>query len=162
MKAGILTISDKGHRGDREDTSGPAIREFLATHGIEEVVTDIVPDESDDIKDILIKWTDLEGVSLILTTGGTGFAARDVTPEATRAAIDREAPGFCETMRAESLKITPHAMLSRAVSGIRKSTLIINLPGSRKAVLECLEIIWPAIPHALELLSGTGGECGRA
>lgn len=124
--------------------------------------TAIVPDELEDIESILSSWSDSESLQLILTTGGTGFARRDVTPEATASVIDRQAPGFAEAMRMESRKVTPHAMLSRAVSGIRGRTLIINMPGSEKAVVECLEVIWPAIPHAIELLSGQGGECGRS
>jgi len=153
MKIGILTISDRSSRGEREDASGPVIREFaLARFQAEVAVQAVIPDDFAAIRDTLVEWCDQRGLDLILTTGGTGFAVRDVTPEATRAAIQREAPGLAEAMRAESLKVTPHAMLSRAVCGIRGRTLIVNLPGSPKAVKENLETIASALPHAVQLL----------
>jgi molybdenum cofactor synthesis domain-containing protein len=159
MRVAVLTISDKGSRGEREDRSGAAIREILGQMGGEIVRHDIVPDERDVIENALKELS--EFAELVLTTGGTGIAPRDVTPEATRAVIDKEIPGFAEVMRQKSVEIVPTAMLSRAVTGSRGRTLIINLPGSPKAVRECLSFIIPAIPHALEMLGGTGGECGR-
>jgi molybdenum cofactor synthesis domain-containing protein len=160
MRAAILTISDKGSRGEREDKSGAAIREFVGEMGGEVVAHDIVADEQDDIEDALRRLA--RSAELLLTTGGTGIAPRDVTPEATRAVIDKEVPGFAEVMRQKSAEIVPTAMISRAVSGMLGSTLIINLPGSPKAVRECLSFIRGAIPHALEMLGGEGGECGSA
>jgi len=158
IRIGILTVSDRGYRGEYQDTSGPVIRE-LVTEGLGANVEleAIVPDERLAIVGILLVWADEVGLDLVLTTGGTGFAPRDVTPEATRDVIAREAPGLAEAMRAASLWVTPHAMLSRAVAGIRGHTLIINLPGSPKAVRENLETILPALPHALELLRGAKG-----
>lgn len=150
---GILTISDRGAAGDYEDRSGPVIREII-TANLEAVVTQtaIIPDEIDTIKNTLIEWVDQQGLALILTSGGTGFAPRDVTPEATRLVLDKEAPGLVFAMLRDSLAVTPHAMLSRMVAGIRGRSLIINLPGSPKAVRENLTTILPALPHALELL----------
>jgi molybdopterin adenylyltransferase len=158
---GILTISDRGSRGEREDESGKVIRELLVTLDANVVKYDIVPDEGELISARLVEWADKEGLDLILTTGGTGLSRRDVTPEATLAVLERVAPGFVEAMRAESLKKTATAMLSRAVAGIRGSSLIINLPGSPRAVRECLEVILPALPHAIEVLRGEVGECGE-
>ena len=160
MRIGILTVSDKGARGEREDRSGPAIREMMAAAGAEVAQTGIVPDEEEAIKAVLVRWSD-EGLDLILTTGGTGLSPRDRTPEATRAVIDRETPGLPEAMRRAGLERTPTAMLSRAVAGIRKRTLIVNLPGSERAVRENLAVILPALPHGLEVLAGTASECGR-
>jgi molybdenum cofactor synthesis domain-containing protein len=160
MKVGILTVSDKGAKGEREDRSGPAIREIIEAAGGQVVRTRVVPDDPDMISGTLVDWTD-EGLDLILTTGGTGFSPRDWTPEATRTVIEREAPGISEAIRLAGMKKTPTAMLSRAIAGIRRSTLIINLPGSEKAVRESLEAVMPALPHGLEILKGKGGECGK-
>jgi len=157
---GILTISDKGSRGERQDKSGEAIREILSSIDARIVNYDIVPDEKELIAQELISWADENNLDVILTTGGTGLTPRDVTPEATLAVVDRIVPGFTEAMRAESLKKTPMAMLSRAVVGARGKCLIINLPGSPKAVRECLEVVLPALPHAVETLKGQAGECG--
>ncbi len=152
MKVAILTVSDRSAAGIRPDVSGPAIEEFIRKHGGEIISTAIVPDDLLEIKSVLESWCDHLGVDIILTTGGTGFAPRDITPEATRQVIQREAPGIAEAMRLESLKITPHAMLSRAIAGIRNKTIIINLPGSPKAALENLNTIIRVLPHAVELL----------
>ena len=157
MRVGLLTISDRGARGEYEDRSGPLLVEIVQSKTPWQVSHQaIVPDEVNDIADTLRRWCD-EGVQLILTSGGTGFAPRDITPEATRAVIERETPGIAEALRAESLKITRHAMLSRAVAGIRGQTLIINLPGSPKAVRENMDVLLPILPHALELLTNTPG-----
>jgi molybdopterin adenylyltransferase len=168
-RVGILTISDRSFRGDYQDLSGPVIRELitqrLAPASELQVVVAleaVVPDEREIIASTLATWADGAGLDLVLTTGGTGFAPRDVTPEATRDVIERDAPGLVEAMRAASLRITAHAMLSRAVAGIRGGTLIINLPGSPKAVRENLETILPALPHAIQLLQGRKGADGHA
>jgi molybdopterin adenylyltransferase len=158
ITVGILTVSDSSYHGEREDLSGPLLRKMAVERLEAEVELEaVVPDELDIIKGTLIVWTDEVGLDLILTTGGTGFGPRDVTPEATQAVIEREAPGLAETMRAKGLEITPHAILSRAVAGIRGRTLIVNLPGSPKAVREDLEAILPALPHGIELLKGGRG-----
>ena len=161
LTVGILTISDRGWRGEREDRSGEAIKQLLAALDTQLVRYEIVPDEKEIISQKLIQWSDNEGIDLIITTGGTGLSPRDVTPEATSAVVERVVPGFAEAMRAESLKKTPMAVLSRGVAGIRGSSLIINLPGSPKAVRECLEVILPALPHAIEVLKGEAVECGE-
>lgn len=158
-KVGIITASDKGSRGEREDLSAKAIREEVAVIGAEVLEYVVIPDEQELIKAKLIEFTDIKGLDLILTTGGTGFSPRDVTPEATLAVIDRLVPGIPELMRMESFKITPRAVLSRATAGIRKQTLIINLPGSPKAVRENLGWILPTLPHGLDILKGTASEC---
>jgi molybdenum cofactor synthesis domain-containing protein len=154
INIGILTISDKGSKGQRQDKSGEAIREGVA--GIESAVVkyEIVPDEKDIIADKLADWADSGAVDVILTTGGTGLSRRDVTPEATLSVIDRSVPGFAEAMRMKSLEKTPMAVLSRAVAGLRGQCLIINMPGSPKAVRECLEVVLPAVPHAVEIIKG--------
>jgi len=160
FKAGILTISDKGWRGERQDKSGEVIRGILSQIDTQVVNYDIVPDEKNLIAEKLIQWADKDGIDVIITTGGTGLSPRDVTPEATLSVVDRVIPGFAEAMRAKSLKKTPMAMLSRAVVGTRGECLIVNLPGSPKAVRECLESILPALPHAIETLKGQVSECG--
>jgi molybdopterin adenylyltransferase len=154
IRVGILTISDRSARGERADASGPALAQAVSQQLPDAVVTvtAIVPDELAQISAALTAWADELRLDLILTTGGTGFAPRDATPEATRSVLDREAPGLAEAMRAASLRVTPHAMLSRSVTGIRGHTLIINLPGSPKAALENLETILAVLPHAIELL----------
>ena len=158
--AGVLTVSDKGSRGERVDESGQVIKAALVSLGASEIKYGIVPDERSAISAKLREWSDA-GVDLVLTTGGTGLTPRDVTPEATLDVLDRVAPGFAEAMRAFGMKQTPQAMLSRAVAGIRKKTLIINMPGSPKAVKECLEAISPALPHAIETVRGQASEWAR-
>lgn len=153
LKIAILTVSDRAATGIRLDTSGPAIEKLIRNKGWEITSVAIVPDDMNAIQTTLENWSDHLGVDIILTTGGTGFSPRDVTPEATRLVIQREAPGIAEAMRLESLKITPHAMLSRALAGIRNKTLIINLPGSPKAALENLSTVIDVLPHAVELLN---------
>lgn len=158
---GILTASDKGARGERQDLSGQVIREMISDLGGEVVRYEVIPDEFDLIKENLIHFADQDQLDLILTTGGTGLGPRDNTPDATLEVVDKLVPGIPEAMRLESLKKTNRAMLSRAVAGIRHRTLIINLPGSPKAVQECLEVILPALAHGLETLRGEAGECAR-
>lgn len=152
IRVSVLTISDRSARGERPDASGPALVEVVRQQGWRLVETAIVPDERSAIADALTAWCDGGNADILLTTGGTGFAPRDVTPEATLSVIERAAPGLAEAMRLESLKVTPHAMLSRAVAGIRGRTLIVNLPGSPKAAIENLRTILPVLPHAVELL----------
>jgi len=161
MRAAVVTVSDKGHAGERVDESGPALMQLLADMGAEVSGTRIVPDEQDMIEDLLCSLADGGEVDLILTSGGTGLGPRDRTPEATRAVVERPAPGFPEAMRAASLEITPHAMLSRAVAGIRGQTLIINMPGSPKACQEVFAVVAPALPHAVETLTGKAVDCAR-
>ncbi len=152
IRVAILTVSDRSARGERADASGPALAALVLEHGWQVVNTNIVPDDRSVIEGMLVQWCDVPGIDLILTTGGTGFAPRDVTPEATLAVIERSAPGLAEAMRTESLKVTSHAMLSRAVAGIRGRTLIVNLPGSPKAAAENLQTILLVLPHAVDLL----------
>ncbi|MEK7813838.1 MAG: molybdopterin adenylyltransferase [Candidatus Desantisbacteria bacterium] len=161
FKVGILTISDRCSQGMREDKSGEAIQEMLSGLNSEVVQYEIVPDDREIIAQKLVEMVDITGCDLVLTTGGTGCSPRDITPEATLMVIDREVPGLAEAMRSASLKITPHAMLSRAVAGIRKQCLIINLPGSPNGAAECLNVIMPALPHGLNVLRGDVSDCGR-
>lgn len=160
--AAVLTISDKGFRGERTDTSGPALRALLEEAGWEVVHSALLPDEQEQIQAALIDCADRLRVNLVLTTGGTGFSPRDVTPEATLAVCNRLTPGIPEAMRAASLAITPRAMLSRAAAGIRGGTLIINLPGSPKAARENLEAVLPALEHGLKMLLGGPADCTSA
>jgi len=160
FRIGILTISDRCSKGERDNKSGEAIRGMVARLNGEVVQYEIVPDVREIIAQKLIEMADVTGCELVLTTGGTGFSPRDVTPEATSMVIDRAAPGLAEAMRLSSLSITPHAMLSRAIAGIRKQCLIVNLPGSPKPVTECLDAIIPALPHGLKVLRGVVGDCG--
>lgn len=152
LRFGILTLSDRSARGERADSSGPALALLIQAEGWSVTKQSILPDEESAIREILINWADSAELDVILTTGGTGFSPRDVTPEATRAVIERESPGLSEAMRAASLKITPHAMLSRIVTGIRRKTLIINLPGSPKGAVENLQVALPVLTHAVQLL----------
>ena len=152
VRVGILTVSDRSARGERTDSTGPLLRQIAERQGWMVEREGIVPDELLSIQTMLAGWTDDARLDLILTTGGTGFAPRDMTPEATRGVIEREAPGLAEAMRTASLRTTVHAMLSRAVCGIRGRTLIINLPGSPQAARENLETVLPALPHAVALL----------
>ncbi len=158
LTAAILTTSDAGAAGEREDTSGAAIRELLESIGIEITKYEIVSDEYDTVAQHLRDWSDAGDVQLIVTTGGTGLAPRDVTPDATLEVIDYEVPGIAEAMRAEGLKHTPMSMISRAVAGVRNNVLIINLPGSPKGVRENLSAVLPVIRHAIELLVGERSE----
>ena len=160
-RAGIVTLSDKGAAGEREDKSGAVIKETLESAGYEVVSRSLLPDEGEALKTELIRLSDQVQCDLVLTTGGTGFSRRDVTPEATMAVAERNAPGIAEAIRAYSMTVTKRAMLSRGVSVIRGGTLIINLPGSPKAVRESLEYVLDTLPHGLDILSGRGGECAR-
>jgi molybdopterin adenylyltransferase len=161
IAVGIITVSDKASTGERVDLGGPAIREIMLATGAAVGAYVIVPDEADLIAAQIRQMADERRLDLVLTTGGTGLARRDVTPQATLKTIDYEVPGIAEVMRAESLKQTPAAMTSRAVAGVRGSTLVINLPGSPKAVRECLDAILPALPHAVQLLRGETGDHQR-
>ncbi len=152
LRVGILTVSDRSARGQRPDASGPALKEKIISLGWLVSEMGLVPDDLAAIQAVLAKWADGFALDVILTTGGTGFAPRDITPEATQAVIERPAPGLVEAMRAASLQITPHAMLSRGAAGIRGRTLIVNLPGSPRAALENLDVILPVLPHAIQLL----------
>ena len=159
IHAGVITISDKGSRGEREDRSGQEIITMLRDIGVEIIHTKIIPDEKDQIKEVLIDYADTKELDLVITTGGTGVSPRDVTPDATLAVIEKEVPGMAEAMRRESAVNTPHAMISRAVVGIRGNSLIVNLPGSPKAVRENLAVILPALKHAIEKIRGDDAEC---
>ena len=153
LRVAILTVSDRAAAGERADASGPVLGQMVQVNGWQVVRIEIVPDDQTTIEHILTAWADEGNTNVILTTGGTGFSRRDVTPEATLAVVARQAPGLAEAMRAASLQTTPHAMLSRAVAGIRGSTLIVNLPGSPKAAVENLQVILPVLAHAVQLLS---------
>jgi molybdenum cofactor synthesis domain-containing protein len=159
FKAGVLIVSDKGAAGTRKDDTGDIVVDLLEKNGYSVSKRKIVADEQPQVTDILIHWTDNDGLSLIVTSGGTGLSPRDVTPQATSAVIDYEAPGMAEAMRAASLRITPHAMLSRAVCGIRKTCLIINLPGSPSGAKDNLMVVLPALRHALTKLAGDMSDC---
>jgi molybdopterin adenylyltransferase len=159
ITAGVITLSDKGSRGERVDLSGPEVTRMLKEIGIETTCYEVVPDEADVIEKKLIEFVDDRRLDLVVTTGGTGVSPRDVTPDATLKVIDREIPGMAEAMRRESMLKTPHAMISRAVAGIRKTTLIINLPGSPRGVRENLAVILPALKHAIEKIKGDQSDC---
>lgn len=159
FKAGVLTMSDKGSRGERIDESGDLACSMLEKNGFETFIKDIVPDRLEDIVNTLIDWCDNKKLSLIVTSGGTGLSPTDVTPQAMLKVIEFEVPGIAEAMRTASLQITPHAMISRAMAGVRGSCLIINLPGSPKGVKENLEVVLPALNHALLKLSGDTTDC---
>ena len=161
LKVAVITVSDKGYIGEREDRSGKYIVDYFKEKGWEVTDHSIVPDEIDIIKDKLIDICDSEKANLIITTGGTGFSLRDVTPEATEEVIEKKVPGFSEMMRIEGQKKTPRAILSRGVSGIRKNTLIINVPGSIKGVKDSLELIYRSLPHGIDILAGRDAECGQ-
>ncbi len=159
IRAAILTVSDKGSRGERIDKSGPALAQWLSERGVEIATTSMVADEQDLIAKAIEQWSDSGDADLILTTGGTGVSPRDVTPEATMRVLDRTIPGFSEVMRATSLSKTPYAMVSRAVCGIRKRSLILNLPGSPAGAVENLEAVWSAVPHTIRKLQGDTTDC---
>jgi molybdopterin adenylyltransferase len=161
MRAGILVISDKGWRGERPDKSGQTAKEVISQLRIDILKYEVVPDEADVISGRLREWCDEGGLDLVLTSGGTGLSDRDVTPEATLAVVDKVIPGLTEAMRMETMKRKPEAILSRAVAGSRGNCLIINLPGSPKAVQECLEVVLPVLPHALDVLGGRVSDCGH-
>jgi molybdopterin adenylyltransferase len=162
IRIAIITVSDKCASGEREDLSGPEIRKIVEAEGADVIGYEIVPDDQYGIEERLVHFSDFIESDVIFTTGGTGFSERDVTPEATQSVIERNAPGFAEAIRAESLTITSHAMLSRAVSGIRRKCIIINLPGSPKAVRESIQVVLRALPHGLSILKGEASECARA
>lgn len=157
---GVLTLSDKGARGEREDISGQVIQEMVASFGQVEHYK-VVPDDVEQIVEVLVEWADTHKLDLVLTTGGTGLSPRDVTPEATMRVIDWQIPGMAEAMRAVSMQVTPHAMLSRALAGVRGQTMIINLPGSPKGVRENLAVVLPALEHGLLKLKGDPSDCAR-
>jgi molybdopterin adenylyltransferase len=159
LRAAILTVSDRSAQGLREDASGPRLVQMIQSLGMDVAWTAVVPDDTDAISEMLIFWADQDHADLILTTGGTGLSPRDVTPEATMVAVDRLVPGMAEAMRLASLKKTPHAMISRAVVGVRGTTLIINLPGSPNAAAENLDVVLPALEHAIAKIKGDPSEC---
>ena len=160
--AAVITVSDKGYRGEREDTSGPNLVRILEEKGFQATYTAMVPDESEMIQEVLIKCADERNIALVLTTGGTGFSPRDITPEATLKVVERLTPGIPEAMRAESMKITPKGCLSRSAAGIRGRTLIINLPGSKKASAENILAVIDPVAHGLDMLYSEGSaDCGK-
>ena len=159
LRAGVLTVSDRSSQGIRADASGPELANLLRSLGVTVAWTAVCPDEESEIRTILVTWADENRADLILTTGGTGLSPRDVTPEATMSVINREIPGMAEAMRSASMKKTPHAMLSRAVAGVRGRTLIINLPGSPKGAKENLEAVLPALEHVIAKIQGDPSEC---
>lgn len=161
MRVAVLTLSDKGARGERTDESGPALVRWLSEREVKVLHTEIIPDDEETIVGKLTGWADSGKFDLILTTGGTGVFPRDVTPEATLRVVEKVIPGFGEIMRARSLAKTPHAILSRAVAGIRGATLIINLPGSPAGAVENLEAVWAAVPHAVQKIGGDTGDCAQ-
>ena len=160
LKIAVITVSDKGFKGEREDTSGKYITEYFKENGWEITDYEIVPDEKDMIAEKLANIADMDKANLVITTGGTGFSLRDITPEATEEVIEKKVPGLSEIIRFEGYKKTPRAILSRGISGIRKNTLIINLPGSLKAVKDSLDIIYESLPHGIDILAGRDAECG--
>ena len=160
MTGGVITISDKGYRGERADTSGREVMRLLGDLGIRIDCYIVIPDEEEVIRGKIRDFTDTKGLDLVVTTGGTGVSPRDVTPEATLEVLDKELPGMAEAMRRESLKKTPHAMISRAVAGIRGQSLIINLPGSPRGARENLSVVLPALRHAIEKIKGDQSDCG--
>lgn len=163
LRFGVLTVSDRSARGEREDVSGPALEQVIRAQGWLIARREIIPDDLGLIRERLIEWADSGNVDVVLTTGGTGFAPRDVTPEAMTYVVERQAPGMAEAMRAASMAKTPHAMLSRASAGIRGRTLVINLPGSPKAALENLQVVLPVLLHAVDLLKeDPGAEAGHS
>jgi molybdopterin adenylyltransferase len=161
LRAVIITVSDRGARGEREDVSGPELAALLQANGIEIVGRQIIADEKEQIRRELIAWSDAGKADLILTTGGTGVSPRDVTPDATREVIEREIPGMGEAMRRHSAAVTPHAMISRALAGIRGQTLIINLPGSPRGACENISVLLPALAHASEKIKGDPRDCAQ-
>lgn len=160
LRCAVLVLSDKGSRGERTDTSGPALRDWLEEQGQPGAIVEILPDEAELISARLVEWADRERYDLILTCGGTGVSPRDVTPEATHAVIEREVPGLAEQMRRASFAVSPHALISRALAGTRGGTLIVNLPGSPRAAVENLAAVWPALPHLIAKLQGDPEDCG--
>ena len=162
MRLGIVTVSDRSSRGERPDASGPALEKEVTSQGWQVLRRQIIPDDFSIIRQLLVDWSESGELDVIITTGGTGFSPRDVTPEATQAVIERPTPGIAEAMRAASLLVTPHAMLSRATAGIRRRTLIVNLPGSPKGAVENLQVLLPVLPHAVSLLTeDPGAEAGH-
>jgi len=159
VRVGVLTISDKGSRGLREDESGEIILRMLEDFGLTVVKREIIPDDQQQITDTLIMWVDKDGLALIITSGGTGLSPTDVTPQAMEQVLDYQVPGMAEAMRAASLKKTPHAMISRAMVGVRNSSLIINLPGSPRGAEENLSVVLPALDHGLSKLAGDTTDC---
>jgi molybdenum cofactor synthesis domain-containing protein len=162
ITAGIITVSDKGSQGQREDLSGPAIAEMLAGAAISIKLAIIIPDETEKIKEAIIDFADVKHLDLIVTTGGTGVSPRDLTPDATLEVIDKQIPGMAEAMRQKSMQVTPHAMISRAVVGIRGKSLILNLPGSPKGAKENLAVVLPALKHAIDKIKGDDSECASS